>query len=225
MVKTRAKADLIRRLDSNSGLAGQLATDQAPLRRLARAVPPGRPHRQGDQGRHPPRGRRDVRGDQPHGRHDREHAPGRRAGAAEEGGAQVSARADRTASPWCALLAPLPLHGAGRDRLDARSPSPPLRPFQPAAAAARRAAERPGDLPAGGPRAAAHPRRRPHPRRLARGAGGQGRARRHLRRGLRTGGTHRHAPATSSTTSSRQRAAKVETSQRHRLHRHLVRHA
>ena len=39
MVKTRAKADLIRGLDDNQGLAGQLAVYAGALRRLARAVP------------------------------------------------------------------------------------------------------------------------------------------------------------------------------------------
>ena len=40
MIKTRAKANLMRGLDGNEGLASQLALSTRPLWRLARTVPP-----------------------------------------------------------------------------------------------------------------------------------------------------------------------------------------
>ena len=45
MIKTRAKANLIRGLGSNEGLANQSGYLPGSLRRLARTVSLGRPHR------------------------------------------------------------------------------------------------------------------------------------------------------------------------------------
>ena len=70
-VKIRARADLLRGLGDNQGLAFQLGRVPGPLRRLARALPPDRAHRESHQGRYPPRGQGDLRGRQPHGGHDR----------------------------------------------------------------------------------------------------------------------------------------------------------
>ena len=71
-------------------------------------------------------------------------------------------------------------------RLESRSRSRPA-PFQPPAAGRDRPRQRPGDLPAGGPRAAAGPRRRAHPRRLPGGARREGRPGQPLRAGLAHG--------------------------------------
>ena len=56
MVKTRAKANLVRGLDSNAGARGAARHLPGALRRLARAVPQRGPDRQGHQGGHPARG-------------------------------------------------------------------------------------------------------------------------------------------------------------------------
>ena len=65
MFKTRTKADLLRGLASNEGLAQQLATYQTLLWRLARAVPLSRSRGQGHQGRHPSRRQPGISGKQP----------------------------------------------------------------------------------------------------------------------------------------------------------------
>ena len=61
MIKTRAKANLIRGLDSNEGLASELGLVSGALWRLARTVSPGGSHRQSQQGRHPARRQSDLR--------------------------------------------------------------------------------------------------------------------------------------------------------------------
>ena len=60
--KTRAKADLIRSLDSNSGLAEQLVTYQTLTGDWREIFKLHRADRSGDQGRHPPRRGRRLQG-------------------------------------------------------------------------------------------------------------------------------------------------------------------
>ena len=88
---------------------------------------------------------------------------------------------------------------------------PPLKPFQPRAAGPDRPLQRPGDFPAGGPRAAAGPRHRAHPRRIP---GGARRARPASSASTGRPGApaaRSRRPATSSTTTSSSAAARVET--------------
>src|SRR6185436_8326182 len=97
-----------------------------PLRRLAGALPAGGPHRQGEQGRHPPGGPEDVRGAEPHRRLHRVDPDGRW----PQRGRPVMTRSTPLA---LALLALLPWPGLVLAQpTDWRQiPKPPLRPFQP----------------------------------------------------------------------------------------------
>ncbi len=65
MIRTRAKANLLRGLDDNEGLASDLALYQTRYERLARVVPSGRKSRQGKQGRYPARRQSDICPHQP----------------------------------------------------------------------------------------------------------------------------------------------------------------
>ena len=71
MIKTRAKANLLRSLANNEGLGVRVGAISDALWRLAGIVPLGRSHRQSHQGGHPPRGQRNFRRHQPHRRHHR----------------------------------------------------------------------------------------------------------------------------------------------------------
>ena len=202
MVKTRAKADLIRRLGGNSGLAFQLGDYQARFgdwRELFRDV---EQHREGDRGGHPARRgqRRSSPANRTVGMLESTRWPSR------HGGRTVMTPRSRCARSSLALAASLSLAPATRRarRATGGIKTPPLRAFQPAAAEARRARQRHGDLPSGGPRAAADPgdrsasaaaRARSPPRRPAWSASSA--------RSWRTGGTQQAHAATSSTTSSR----------------------
>ena len=87
MIRTRAKANLLRGLDDNEGLASELALLPGPLRRLARTVPPGGESRQSQQGGYPARRQPDFCSHQPHCRDHRNcGAAARRAAAAGQNG-------------------------------------------------------------------------------------------------------------------------------------------
>ena len=111
-----ASADLIRQLDSNQGLRPAARPLPGALRRLARAVPRRRPDREGDQGRHPPRGERDLRRDQPHRGDDPVDPAGRGPGQRRhEDDAPSAARHVRRGGLAAARARRRPGHGLARD--------------------------------------------------------------------------------------------------------------
>ena len=87
MIRTRAKANLLRGLDDNEGLASSARPVPGPLWRLARTVPPGGESRQGKQGGYPARRQSDFCPHQPDRGDYRNHAAPPPA-AAQNGGGQ-----------------------------------------------------------------------------------------------------------------------------------------